>query len=66
MIAPFQVKQYTVAKEELDLLQMRMLNLQKQQAGKPDPKLEAQIEHMANRIGTLRYEIEAMEERYGI
>lgn len=66
MIATFQVKQYNVAKEELDLLQMRMLNLQKKQEGKPDPKLEAQIEHMANRIGTLRYEIEVMEERYGI
>lgn len=66
MMATFQVKQYNIAKEELDLLQLRLLNLQKQQAGKPDPKLELAIEKMAERIGTLRYEIEVMEERYGV
>ena len=66
VIASFQVKQYNIAKDELDLLQMRKLNLEKQRAGKPDANLERQIEHTADRIGTLRYEIERLEEKYGI
>lgn len=66
MIASFQVAEFNTAKEELDLLQLRKIQLEQAHKGKPDPSLVRQIEVLNDRIGTLRYRKEQLEEKYGI
>ncbi len=66
MVASFQVACYKAAKDELDLLQMRKLYLEKLAKGKPDAALQVQIEKLQERITNKQYEIEKLEEKYGI
>lgn len=64
-IADFRAAQYKCAKEELDLLQMRQLNLEKLIAKQPDARLQQQIEYLAERVAKLQYELHETEKKYG-
>ena len=66
MIASFQVACYNASREELDLLQMRKLNLEKIHAKKPDARLQKEIDHLAERVTRLNYEIQKAQEKYGV
>lgn len=59
-------ERYKAAKEELELLQLRHLQLQKLQDKKPDAKLEKEIDHLQNRVSNLRFRIEKMEKEYNV
>lgn len=63
-IAEWQADRYKVAKEELKLLQLRKLNLEKISSGKPDAHLEKEIEYMESRIQSLNYKVKKMEEAH--
>lgn len=62
--ADFRASQYKCAKEELDLLQMRKLNLEKLYAKQGDARLQQQIEYMAERVAKLQFELHEMEKKY--
>jgi len=64
LYSDFRAAQYKCSKEELDLLQMRKLNLEKTYAKKPDARLQKQIEYMADRVNGLTYELTQMQEHY--
>jgi hypothetical protein len=61
LVAEFQVRRYKEMKEELSLLQLRRMNLEKLKAGKQDANLERQIEYVESRTQKLSYEISEME-----
>lgn len=61
LVAEFQVRRYKEMKEELSLLQLRRMNLEKRKAGKQDANLERQIEYVESRAQKLSYEISEME-----
>jgi hypothetical protein len=61
LVAEFQVRRYKEMKEELSLLQLRRMNLEKLKAGKQDANLERQIEYVESRAQKLSYEISEME-----
>jgi len=60
-VAEWQAKRYKAAVEELKLLQMRRLNLEKLADGKPDVGLKKQIDYMASRIQEANYQLSKME-----
>ncbi len=62
--AEYQANKYKGAKAELELLQLRKLNLEKLLAKSPDARLEKEIEYMANRVSGLNYDIDKMEKEY--
>jgi hypothetical protein len=64
MVAEWQTKRYKAAKEELRVLQLRKLNLEKIQAGKPDARIQKEIEYTEERANNLSYDIAKMEEKY--
>jgi hypothetical protein len=66
MIAAYQVASYKTSKEELDLLQMRKMNLEKVLAGKPDARLQKEIEYLSERVSALNYELQKAQEKYGV
>lgn len=66
VIADIQVASYKAAKEELDLIQMRKLNLEKLYDKKPDPRLQIQIQALADRVAALNYNVEKMEADSGL
>ena len=66
MVADWQVRAYKATEEEVKLLQMRRLRLDQLRAGKQDPRLEAEIEHLAARIQQLNYELDQAREAYGV
>lgn len=61
LVAEFQVRRFKEMKEELSLLQLRKMNLEKLKAGKPDANLERQIEYVESRAQKLSFEISQME-----
>ncbi len=63
--AELQAEKYKSAKAELELLQLRKYNLEKQMSKEPDAKLEKEIAYMQNRVSGLIYNIGKMEEKYG-
>ncbi|EKD22685.1 MAG: Virion structural protein [uncultured bacterium] len=64
-VAEWQASRYKAAKEELKLLQLRKLNLQKTSEGKPDAHLQQEIKYMETRIQGLNYKIAKMEKDNG-
>lgn len=62
--AEWQVSKYNGAKEELQLVQMRKLYLEKLQAKKPDAALAHEIEYMEGRVQNLNANIAKMEADY--
>ncbi len=61
VVAEYQVRRYKEMKEELSLLQLRRMNLEKLKAGKNDANLEKQIQYVESRVQKLSYEIAEME-----
>lgn len=64
LLADFKITQHKRAKEELDLLQLRKLNLEKLYAKQPDARLQKQIEYLADRVSHLSFELQEMEKKY--
>lgn len=64
-IAEWQASRYKASQEEMRLLQLRKLNLERLAQGKPDVALTRQIESLSGRIQTLNYKIMKMEKTYG-
>jgi len=64
VVAEFQAARYDAAKEELQNLNLRKLNMELLIAGKPNAKVQKDIEYTQSRIDKLRYKIAQMEERY--
>ena len=62
--AEVQVKRYNAAKEEMRALQLRRMNLEKIIEGKPDAKLQKEIEYIESRINKLNYELEELENKH--
>jgi hypothetical protein len=62
--AEFQVSSYKAAREELALVQMRKLYLEKLQAKKPDAALAQEIEYSEGRLQSLHASIAKMEAAY--
>jgi hypothetical protein len=65
-VAAFQTASHRAAQEERDLLQMRLLNLEKMHNSQPDPHLQRQIEHMSERVSKLNNEIMSNEQSWGV
>jgi hypothetical protein len=63
-IAEWQVGKYNSAKEELQLVQMRKLYLEKLQAKKPDAALASEIDYMEKRVQDMNAKIAKMEADY--
>lgn len=64
IIADFRVAQYKCSKEQVELLQLRKLNLEKLHAKKPDARLQKQIDDLTNRVKHLNYQLDQMKEKY--
>lgn len=63
-IADIQIASYNAAKEEVDLLQLRKLNLEKLYEKKPDTRLQKEIEHLSSRVAGLNYKLQKLESQY--
>jgi hypothetical protein len=65
-VAEYQAEKYKTAKAELELLQLRKYNLEKQLEKTPDAKLEKEIAYMQNRVTGMIYKVNKMEDSYGV
>jgi hypothetical protein len=63
-VAEWQAARFKEAEEEMQLLQLRRLNLQRLKQGKQDALLDQQIEKTESRIQTLSYKLAQMEKSY--
>lgn len=64
MVAEYQANKYKSAKAELELLQLRKLNLEKLYEKSPDARLQKEIEYMEDRVSSLNYKVAQMEKDY--
>ena len=64
MYADFQNASYKAAKEELQLLQLRKVNLEKINEKKPDARIQQEIQYLGTRVSGLNYEVSQLEKRY--
>lgn len=62
VVADFQMLRYKAQKEELTLLQLRKLNLERLNEGKQDAKVQKQIEYYQARVDELDYELRQRED----
>ena len=60
-VAEWQSDRYKAAKEEVRLIQLRKLNLEKLSEGKPDAKIQKEIAYMETRIQGLNFKLAKME-----
>lgn len=61
IVAEWQVRRYKEMKEELTLLQLRRMNLEKLKAGKADAALDKQMGVVESRVQNLTFELAEME-----
>lgn len=61
-----QAKKYKETKDQYELLQLRMLQLEKLYANEPDAGLEKQINIMQDRLTTLEFQLKKTEEEYNL
>lgn len=66
LVADFQVAQYKAADDEVSLLGLRRLNLEKLHAKKPDARLQQEIDYLANRVSKARHTLMTMEQKYAV
>lgn len=64
-VAEWQANRYKAAVEELKVIQLRKLYLERLRQGKPDAKLEKEISYLESRIQSLNYRIEKIEKDVG-
>lgn len=60
-VAEWQADRYKVAKEELKLIQLRKMNLEKISQGKPDAHVQKEINYLESRIQSMNYKIAKAE-----
>ncbi len=65
MISEWQANRYKLNQETKQYLELKLLNLKLQNENKSDPKLEKEIEYIANRINSLEYKIAKAEKSVG-
>lgn len=65
MIAEWQANRYKLNQETKQYLELKLLNLKLQDEGKNDPKIQREIEYVANRINSLEYKIAKAEKSVG-
>jgi hypothetical protein len=63
-IAEWQANRYKSAQEELKLVQLRKLNLERVHQGRPDAGVQKEIAYMEARIQGINYKIDKMEQEY--
>jgi hypothetical protein len=63
-VAEWQAARFKEAEEEMELLQLRRLNLLRQKQGKEDALLDQQIAKCESRMQTVGYKIAEMEKNY--
>lgn len=64
LVAEWQADRYKQARETLKMVQLRKLNLEQLAEGKPNPKVQKEIEYLETRAQDLLYKIKKMEDRY--
>jgi hypothetical protein len=64
--ANWQAKNMQALKDEMELVSLRLLMLEKKRTNQNDPALERQIESVSKRLGDLRHEREQLERKYGL
>lgn len=64
-LAEYQSRRFEEAKEERDMLNLKLLNLKNLNTGTPDPVIEKEIAYYNNLIQELELNIEDMERKYG-
>lgn len=64
LVADWQVARHNAAKEERDLIQLRILNLKRSMEGKPDANIQKQIAYNEERLKKLTAKIADMEKEY--
>lgn len=62
-VAEWQAARYKAAHEEVKLLQLRKLNLERLAANKPDARLQKEIDYMEGRIQNLNFQLTEMERK---
>lgn len=62
-IAEWQNKRFVAAKDEREMIQLRKLNLERINAGKPDAGIQKEIKYLEGRIADLNFDIEEMEKK---
>lgn len=60
-IAEWQSARYKAAKEELQQIQLRKLNLERVSQGKPDARIQKELDRINERVEELEYKIDKME-----
>jgi hypothetical protein len=66
MVARFQADSYKSAGAELELLQLRKLNLERILAKEPDARIQKELEYMERRVSDLSYKLEQDKKDYAI
>lgn len=61
-VAEWQANRYKAAQEELRLCQLRKLNLERLLEGKPDARIQRELDHMESRVQSLNFRIAKMEQ----
>jgi hypothetical protein len=61
-IAEWQARRYKANQDKKQLLELRKLNLEMENDKNPSPKVQAEIEYLATRIGNVEYSMKQMEE----
>ena len=61
-VAEWQVERYQAAKEELKVIQLRKLHLERLRDNKPDARIEKEIAYLEERVQKLNYKIQRMED----
>lgn len=64
MVAEWQVKRYKEAKEEVQVLELRLLYLKRLNEGKPDANLQEQISYRQSQVNGMKKKIAEMESKY--
>jgi hypothetical protein len=65
-MASYQANKYKAAQAELELLQLRQLQLQKTLERTQDAKLEKELEYLQDRVNGLNYSLQKMEKNYHV
>lgn len=65
-VAGYQAKKYKETQEEAKILELRALHLKKLMERQQDPKLQAELDHIQDRLTLRRQELAEMENDYGL
>ena len=64
VVAEWQASRYKVAKEEQQMLELRLLQMTSENRETPNTKLEQNIEHTQDRLNKLKFKLKRLEEKY--